>query len=80
MADVGMRLAAIAIVELMKEWPGLSWEDVVAINRTMGFSPSMSTNSSMEVPGVGRGGGRLSKTDLWEAWELAGQVASTQPR
>ncbi len=74
-----MRLAAIAIVELIKEWPGLSWEDVVAINRNGGFSASFSTNSSVEVPGMGTGGARLSKTDLREAWELARRIASTEP-
>jgi hypothetical protein len=72
--DYKVRLAASNMAKLMQEWPDLRWEDVQGINRHVGFTHATRGEGMVDVAGVGTGGGRLGRTDLRQAWELAREM------
>jgi hypothetical protein len=76
--DFKVRLAASTMVQLMQEWPDLRWEDVQGINRHVGFMHGTRGEGMIDTAGVGTGGGRLGRTDLRHAWELAREIRARE--
>lgn len=70
-----VRLVAVNIASMMREWPDMTYEDAQGINRHMTFSYRTYEYSTDDPDGAYVGDRKLSRNDLRSAWELAQSMA-----
>ena len=74
-SDQRIRWVVSHMLRTLEEWPSMTWEDALAINRTMGWGYRAYRAGFYDMTPASVWVGRLSKADLRKAWDLAQEMS-----